>query len=132
MIKNNELRIGNIVGVPYPKNINLETMQPGLESAIVESIRKDQISLVGFEYPKTSWVNMTFHEPVPLTEKWLLRFGAEKYETPHDNQYRIGNRLFVIRNGKIVDYGTSVILDFVHRFQNFMYELTNEELKYEI
>jgi hypothetical protein len=68
--------------------------------------------------------------PIPLTEEWLLKFGAEVYDFDNGepNQYRIGNRLFVIRDNKIVDYGSSVILEYVHRFQNFMYEVTNEEL----
>ena len=69
-----------------------------------------------------------YYAPIRLTEELLLKFGAIKYETPHDNQYRIGDRLFVIRDGIIYDYGTSVKLEYVHRFQNFMYEVTNEEL----
>ncbi len=68
--------------------------------------------------------------PIPLTEQWMIKFKAEVFEFDNGepNQYRIGNRLFVIRNGKIVDYGTNVILEYVHRFQNFMFEVTNEEL----
>ena len=67
-------------------------------------------------------------KPILLTEDWLIKFGATTIETPHVNQYRIEDRLFVIREGKIVDYDSSVILEFVHRFQNFMFELTNKEL----
>ena len=78
-------------------------------------------------YPESQKVDKL--NPIRLTEEWMVKFNAEKYETPHGNQYRIGNRLFVIRDGKIVDYGTSVILEFVHSFQNFMFALTKQELE---
>jgi hypothetical protein len=110
-----ELRIGNCL---HYKNTN--------DIAIVELIHKKHFDCRD-EYG--SFTPNGNYKPIPLTEEWLLKFGAEQYtfDNGEPNQYRIGSRLFVIRNGKIVDYGTSVILEYVHRFQNFIYELTNEE-----
>ena len=67
--------------------------------------------------------------PIPLTEEWLLDFGLEKYEFDHkNNQYRLKDILIVIRDGKFCDYGSSVILETVHQFQNFIFALTGKEL----
>ena len=73
------------------------------------------------------------YRPIPLTEEWLLKFGAEyiEFNNGMQNQYRIGNRLFVIRDGFIVDYASSKILKYVHTFQNFIFALTETESTYE-
>jgi len=75
-------------------------------------------------------IELNIIEPIPLNEEWLLRFGAEVSKS-YANQYRIKDRLFVIREGKIVDYGSSVVLEYIHQLQNFFFALTNTELNYE-
>ena len=69
-------------------------------------------------------------KPITLTEEWLLKFGAEMYEFDNGqpNQYRIQTELYVIRDGVITDYGTSVKLPFVHTLQNLYFAKRNEEL----
>jgi hypothetical protein len=119
MIQANELRIGNKLN--YLIIDRLDERKEWYEETTIDY---EDISLC---VDSNDYFNKHY-APIPLTEEWLLKFGAIKYETPHDNQYRIGDRLFVIREGIIYDYGTNVKLEFVHRFQNFMYELTNEEL----
>lgn len=71
-------------------------------------------------------------EFIPLSEEWLLRADAIVYEFDNGqpNQYRIGERLFVIRDGVITDYGSSLPLKYVHTFQNFMFIMTSEELTF--
>ena len=67
------------------------------------------------------------HRPILLTEKILTEWcGLRKYLF---NQYRIGDRLIVIRYGKFVDYGSSVELPYLHILQRFILALTNEPLK---
>lgn len=66
------------------------------------------------------------YSPIPFTEQWLINFGAEVEEFKQ-NQYRIGNRLFVLRGGYWTDYGSSVSLRYVHQFQNFYFALTGQE-----
>ena len=69
-------------------------------------------------------------KPIPLTEEWLLKFGFELYEFDNGlpNQYRFKEMLIVIRDGHFLDYGTSVILDFVHEIQNLYFAKHKEEL----
>lgn len=74
--------------------------------------------------------NGLFIQPIPLTEEWLVRFGATTYEFDNGqpNQYRIGEDLYVIRDGVITDYGTSVKLPFVHTLQNLYFAKRGKEL----
>ena len=71
---------------------------------------------------------------IPLTEEWLLKAGAEAYEFDHKpSQYRIGDRLIVVRDGCFYEYGTNLKLEFVHRFQNLFFELQNgKELEFKL
>ena len=64
-------------------------------------------------------------EPIPLTEDLLLRFGAKKLR---ENQYKIGDRLLILRENVWTDYGSGVQLHYVHTFQNFIFALTQKEL----
>ena len=45
-----------------------------------------------------------------------------------ENQYRLKDRLIVIRNSFFHDYGTSVKLESIHQLQNLFFALTNEQL----
>ena len=72
------------------------------------------------------------YEPIPLTPEILEKCGAIVYEFDNgeQNQYRIKERLFVIRDGDIVDYGSSVIIKHLHQLQNLYFALCGEELNY--
>jgi hypothetical protein len=70
------------------------------------------------------------HRSIPLTEKILLEWCGTFSVKP--NQYRIGDRLIVIRDGKFVDYGSSVKLPYLHIFQRFILAITNQPLKIEL
>ena len=108
MIKANELRIGNCIKL----NNSHTTLVP----------RDFQ------RYCKSFGIFEVF-EPITLTEEWLLKFGAIKYEFDHKaSQYRIDNMLFVIRENTFFDYGTGVKLQYVHELQNLYFALTGEEL----
>jgi hypothetical protein len=106
-MKNTEIRIGNFVK------------------------RNDLIVAVD---EQTFWDmknNPEQYEPVKLTEDWLVRrFGLEKYEFDNGKlpQYRLENRLIVVRGGFFYDYGTSAELKYVHQLQNLYFALTGEEL----
>jgi hypothetical protein len=114
MIKAEELRIGNLVesiGIEYLvwKIDGLGNIQ-GIDGGTT------------FNLDKTTY-------PIKITEKWLLKIGFEKYEFDHkENQYRHKDRLIVLRDGKFVDYGSSVTLEYVHQLQNLYFALTGEEL----
>jgi hypothetical protein len=87
---------------------------------------------LGKNYP-SAIVDIDRLSGVTLTKEILLKCGAEKYEFDNGqpNQYRIGSRLFVIRNGAIYDYGSGTKLDYLHELQNLYYSLTKTELNYE-
>jgi hypothetical protein len=68
-----------------------------------------------------------WHRPIPLTEKILTEWcGFHKVE---ENQYRLGFKLIVIRDGKFFDYGTSVELPYLHILQRFILAMNNQPLK---
>ena len=112
-MKANELRIGNLVTQIIHKNTH------------------DQEIEIKVNWQEIWWISKgtNSYKPIPLTEEWLLKFGFEKYEFDHkENQYRHKDRLIVFRDGKFVDYGSSVILEYVHQLQNLYFALTGEEL----
>ena len=64
--------------------------------------------------------------PIKLTEYWLLRAGAKrKSKTVFEL-----HRGFILIDGVFHDYITGVNLPFVHNFQNFMFAIRLEEIKF--
>jgi len=105
-MKANELRLGN-----YVYNTLGKVKQIDLEA--ITYISKEPLNQV---------------QPIALTDKWLLKFGFEKYFV---NWYRVNN--FYIR--KIGDKFETEIgeclyktIDYVHQLQNLYFAVTNEEL----
>jgi len=122
MINENEIRIGNW----FHHTQQWSTMQGN-----------DTLNYFDFKWTSSNWYQigeclLSFEvlEPITLDEDWLLRFGFEKYEFDNGepNQYRYNNRLIVIRDGKFTDYGSSVMLEYVHQLQNFYFALVGKEL----
>jgi hypothetical protein len=85
------------------------------------------------------WIaERTWCKPIPLTEKWLLKFGFEKVF----NQYKKVTNVDT-RNGKNVpfivldldgfeydDLRLQTKLNYVHQLQNLYFALTGEELTF--
>jgi hypothetical protein len=111
-MKAEELRIGNCVYNGFNEVIKISSIisQNNTSGYLLETLK-----------------------PIPLTKEILLKCGAEKYEFDNGqpNQYRVGSRLFVIRNGAIYDYGSDTKLNYLHELQNLYYSLTKTELNYE-
>ena len=76
--------------------------------------------------------------PIPLTEKWLLKFGFEETEKRTWELSQIGNDIDLcisLNDGK----GTAILwqadpiyiqnIDNIHQLQNLFFALTGEELK---
>ena len=103
----NELRIGNIILVTAMTNrYNNETKVIIVDSHQFELCEK---------YPEK-------HNPIPLTEEWLLKFDCKKiwvFEIFGDNK-----RGFHIST----EYGEWIFLKYVHQLQNLYFALTGEEL----
>lgn len=128
MIKETELRIGNLIGYLFQRYPDLNKI------VTVDSILGNQIQATSGEFVLLEQEAI----PIPLTEEWLLKFGFEKskklgalHEFEKDN-------LQLIFNG--VDYdaflnseehgfgeiGTSI--KYVHQLQNLFFALTGTEL----
>lgn len=117
-MQSKDLRIGNLVKNNEPRYRD--------KILVIESIGdNDTVNVFFREYP------MSALSPLPLIEEYLINFGFEKHEFDHkENQYRYKDRLIVLRDGKFVDYGSSVILEYVHELQNLYFALTKEELDF--
>ena len=67
--------------------------------------------------------------PIPITEEWLLKFGAEENNSFYINGYNFsihlesGNLSF--DHGEYTDLAT---IKYVHQLQNLYFALTGEEL----
>jgi hypothetical protein len=119
-MKANELRIGNLVlskGVPVQ----------------IEEIMWETVRHCFGEFP------IDYVEPIPLTEKWLLKFGF--YETTKEHYvsglYTLNKPDgFYINKETMcycdIDYeGTTndrIKIQYVHQLQNLYFALTGEEL----
>ena len=68
-----QLRIGNYVGVPIPDGINMGTINPCYEIAVVKSKNRNSVNLVGYEFPLTEWVGFSPVE-IEMDEFWLQMF----------------------------------------------------------
>jgi hypothetical protein len=139
-MKVNELRIGNIVGFKDRTDFYA---------------RINDISVLGGVHISRFWEDGTLDDqpeviedltPIPLTEKWLLKFGFEKTEGMHVNTYKkmiksisTVEEIYMIISSKnyywvgyrynmdLRDVGLGE-LNYVHQLQNLVFALTGEEL----
>ena len=114
IIKANELRVGNVFAC-YDSIIK------------VESINKDYVEGL----PNDGHYLISDLEPIPLTEEWLLKFGATHFagRVYHLDMYKIA----IFDDGAVLILGSMLsnkisIGKYVHQLQNLYFALTNEEL----
>lgn len=111
----NELRIGNLIYAPS-----------GVEKYVFGTRYKTILYTAHLEDPTYGEAYDYQCEPIPLTEQWLLKFG---FELIKNQCYGFKNRLFFISDSKIYDYGSDTLIEYVHKLQNFIFALTNQELE---
>jgi len=117
-MKAEELRIGNLVLIPYNKS----NKQEGFYEATIS-----QIGDFG------AYIKPEDYEPILLTEEWLLKFGFEwkqikdlsSYTLPKLELYHYSSN-----NNKIFfEYADGEVeLKYVHQLQNLYWVLCGEEL----
>jgi hypothetical protein len=113
-----ELRIGNYVYLPINDNEQFQVEQSDFCS--------DNIA---------DYSVVEFCKPIPLTEEWLLKFGATKtpYEDDSNDYYCVIRHdyfsVFHEEGFAYLDICEVIIkLEYVHKLQNIWYALTGEEL----
>lgn len=130
MLKENELRIGNLLRDKVSKT-ELEVIELTKENIVTYVIDRSMFPL------KDGWGI----EPIPLTEEWLLGFGFEKSKQGSENFYHLQlrgriwirfidydcNNLDLVQDGKIIAFPFGVI-KYAHQLQNLYFALTGEEL----
>ena len=114
----NELRIGNLVYycLKDEKYINK------IGGIDIYSIEDNE------EYQES-------HEPIPLTEEWLLKFGFVRIDSNYEKEWlllhkniKTGTVDFLLNEPHTGKYKVTV-LEYVHQLQNLYFALTGEELE---
>lgn len=134
-MKANELRIGNLV--------QYGVLDVPVKSIHIESVLKKEVSIYVELNEKLNHYCVLIHDvsPIPLTEKWLLKFGFQaRYTIGHSAQY------YINENPVTHDWMLSILwlegdncpfyknghhkIKYVHQLQNLYFALTGDELTY--
>lgn len=132
-MKAQELRIGNYVYYEHTTHIVsgihgnkvyswwVKDGQP-----VIEYEAKD-ISGTQVENPYIDVISQ--HEPIPLTEEWLEKFGFQKNITT-DLYPTFSYNILNINDGivYVLNYGFITHIKYLHQLQNLYFALTGEEL----
>ena len=127
MIQKEELRIGNILNYSTAENDIYKTT---LDWQDLKWISED---------PKS--FNLV-HNSIPLTKKWLLKFGFEIYKLNNGayevklndyftlkfitkDKFRENDAFYLFTN----DDDSCIVIQYVHSFQNLFFALTEKELE---
>ena len=98
----------------------------------VKEILKDKIVTTTLVYGVNVEILNEHIQPIPLTPELLEKIeGIIVYEFDNGqfNQYCLDERSFVIRDGVIVDYGSSLTLLHLHTLQQLIRLFTNKEIE---
>ncbi len=121
-MKASGLRIGNLISLSYATSAFFR----------ITEISKDRCMFYDELNKFTSGTILTYIQPIPLTEEWLLKFGAisnpykDRYELPVKNEF-----IFIdcdqcrTPNLWMAKYPH---IKHVHQLQNLYFALTGEEL----
>jgi hypothetical protein len=125
MIQANDLRIGNLF---YLNDDDLIENQNVYEGIAIHKITGEDVNMADFSNDD---FNM-FYKPIPITEEWILRFGAAPFfMNGLQTHFRIGLHMirfdgddFYLELGK----GMNIELTHIHQLQNLYFALTQTEL----
>jgi len=131
MIKISELRVGNLV---YAGNKQHEGEIVEITSIHGKAFVFESKDAHGEPYSAISHPDDTLG--IPLTEEWLVKFGAEKTGGDYSNTYSLDDGDVFIRldedgvwfEGNDLGTDNDVPIETVHHFQNFYFFKTLKEL----
>jgi len=132
-MKIQDLRLGNYIELRYENE------------GYCEVISIDKNGCIDVEYPDGEIIydrecKFENHEPIPLTEEWLLKFGFIKHH--HDYINSMENLVLMLREIETnewiyklypIELGTAqqpkaVNIKSIHQLQNLYFALTSEDL----
>jgi hypothetical protein len=129
MITTRELRTGLYFNVPRkdqcPFRIDLIEHLSDNYAKVGMSSGTYKLAEIEMEGHPLTW-ELKDLEPILLNEQWLR--DKFKLEPAGFGKYRYKDRLIIKRGDFFYDYGSGKQFEFVHRLQNFIYELTDTEL----
>lgn len=119
-----ELRIGN-----YVNRVEVSELD------IITGITEDGVHFRDGDIKPIIAIN-----PIPLTEKWLLKFGLKKTKPESSGYFGYSNDVIEIENkiqlvlydGHINEDTTKIFMpniEYVHQLQNLYFALTGDELE---
>lgn len=88
MIKQTELRMGNLVHSPNSEELKCDYSDFDLSSLEVKAIMRNYATLA-INQKFSEAIYLKFIEPIPITEEWLLRFGFERKERGKFTKWKI-------------------------------------------
>lgn len=95
------------------------------ENGNIEKLDTFEVNFGVLEYPNG-------FKPIPLTQEWLVNFGAERVKQKSGviACYKLHGIKFEVSNsGNVYHSQTRKLIPYVHKLQNFMYELKDVELE---
>ena len=136
-----DLRIGSYVGAILNEDSQnfFTVIETGETMKSYEGL--STVDVIYCERYNTGFWNIDYFEPIPLTEEWLIKFGAKEYGSFGNWKQMIiegENELLICR---IFDKGIALFCldrchreelrfinkcEFIHRFQNIAFELGEE------
>lgn len=119
-----ELRIGNLIEVICDDNILPIEYRSTIEQCNIHHLKDILEGILEYKY-----------KPLPLTEEWLLKFGAIRSQTS-DKYFTLGDNIaistaddkFKVIKGNFVCQIVLREVKYVHTFQNLIFDLSDEEL----
>lgn len=137
-----ELRIGNYVKLNAVYQKYKDSVEPLFhESQVlpISSIQEDNTIRLKKNTSHGDSIGcfpISYINPIPLTEDWLIKFGANKYseyfELGHTEWYKEED-YFKPKSYYFADgFKDGFKLKYVHQLQNLYFALTGEELNYSV
>ena len=140
-MKPQDLRIGNYVYYENTTHIISGIMGNKIYSWWVKDgkpvIEYEQKDIGGAQVENPYMDVIDRHEPIPLTEEWLVKFGIELNFEELESGFKLlywvkgAFNLEIDKDGKIYFevYSHYIEVKYVHQLQNLYFALTGEELK---
>lgn len=120
-MKAKDLRIGSII------SINGEPIKGGISYTVIQDVSMKERRL------KNAYLDLITHEPIPITEQWLMDFGFEyaKMERWMKGAFCLHfdyNEDSIKRFYYCPDTLPDIYIEHVHQLQNLYHSLTGKEL----